>query len=50
MGIRAAIKFAYLRADAAYGGIAQLEEFRKALSAFRASGKPILAYTESLAN
>jgi len=45
-----AIKFAYLRADAASGGIAQLEEFRKALSAFRASGKPILAYTESPSN
>ena len=45
-----AIKFAYLRADSASGGIAQLEEFRKALSAFRASGKPILAYTENPSN
>ena len=45
-----AIKFVYLRADAASGGIAQMEELRAALSAFRASGKPILAYTESPSN
>ncbi|MBO4634637.1 MAG: signal peptide peptidase SppA [Bacteroidales bacterium] len=45
-----AIKFVYLRPDAATGGIAQLEEFRNALSAFRASGKPILAYTENPSN
>lgn len=45
-----AIKFVYLRADEASGGIAQLEEFRKALSDFRASGKPILAYTEAPSN
>lgn len=45
-----AIKFVYLRPDAATGGIAQLEEFRNALSAFRASGKPILAYSENPSN
>ena len=45
-----AIKFVYLRPDAATGGIAQLEEFRNALSSFRASGKPILAYTENPSN
>ena len=45
-----AIKFAYLRADAVSCGMAQMEEFRKALSDFRASGKPILAYTESPSN
>ena len=45
-----AIQFVFLRPDYASGGFAQIEEFRKALSAFRASGKPILAYTESPSN
>ena len=45
-----AIKFVYLRADAASAGVAQLEEFRKALAAFRNSGKPVLAYTEAPSN
>ncbi|MCR5561120.1 MAG: signal peptide peptidase SppA [Bacteroidales bacterium] len=45
-----AIKFVLLRADSASGGIAQLEEFRKALQAFRAFGKPVVAYTESPSN
>ena len=45
-----AIKFAYLRADAASAGVAQMEEFRKALAAFRNSGKPVLAYTEAPSN
>lgn len=45
-----AIKFVYLRADGASGGIAQLEEFRGALQAFRASGKPVVAYTEAPGN
>ena len=42
-----AIKFVFLRPDGAAGGISQIEEFRGALSAFRESGKPILAYTET---
>ena len=42
-----AIKFVFLRPDGASGGLSQLEELRGALSAFRDSGKPILAYTEA---
>ena len=45
-----AIKFVFLRADGASAGIAQLEEFRGALAAFRASGKPVVAYTEYPSN
>lgn len=45
-----AIRFVLLRPDAASGGVAQLEEFRKALEAFRSFGKPILAYTENPSN
>ena len=45
-----AIKFVFLRPDGALGGISQLEELRKALSAFRESGKPVLAYTETPGN
>ena len=44
------IRFVLLRPDAANGGVAQLEEFRKALEAFRSFGKPILAYTENPSN
>lgn len=45
-----AIKFVFLRPDGALGGMSQLEELRKALSAFRESGKPVLAYTEIPSN
>ena len=45
-----AIKFVFLRPDGALGGMSQLEELRKALSAFRESGKPVLAYTETPSN
>lgn len=45
-----AVQFVFLRPDEATGGIAQMEEFRKALSAFRSSGKPVLAYTEFPSN
>ena len=45
-----AIKFVFLRPDDALGGMSQLEELRKALSAFRESGKPVLAYTETPGN
>ena len=45
-----AIQFVYLRADGATAGISQLEEFRGALQAFRACGKPVVAYTEAPGN
>lgn len=45
-----AIKFVFLRPDGALGGMSQLEELRGALSAFRESGKPVLAYTETPGN
>ena len=45
-----AINFVYLRADEVSGGMAQLEEFRGALQAFRACGKPVVAYTEAPGN
>ena len=45
-----AIKFVFLRPDGAMGGLSQMEELRGALSAFRESGKPILAYTETPGN
>jgi len=41
------VKLILLRADEASGGFASLEEFRTALSKFRESGKPIIAYTEN---
>ena len=45
-----AVKFIYLTADGASGGIAQMEEFRQALANFRKSGKAIVAYTENPTN
>ena len=42
------IKYVLLRADQMSAGLAGLEEFRKSLVAFRESGKPIVAYTNSL--
>ena len=42
-----AVKYIYLKADGASGGIAQLQEFRKALANFRLSGKPVISYIES---
>ena len=45
-----AVKFIYLTADGASGGIAQMEEFRQALANFRTSGKAIVAYTENPTN
>lgn len=44
-----AIKFAYIRPDMA-GDITKIEEFRKAISEFRASGKPVIAYIETPTN
>lgn len=42
-----AVQYIYLKADGASGGIAQLQEFRKSLSDFRSSGKPVISYIES---
>ena len=42
-----AVKFIYMTPDAASGGIAQIEEFRKALQNFRASGKAVISYIEN---
>ena len=40
-----AVKFIYLKTDGVLASISQLEELRKALSNFRLSGKPVIAYT-----
>lgn len=45
-----AIKYIYMRPDAAMGGTAQIEEFRKALENFRNSGKAIVSYIENPTN
>ena len=42
-----AVKFIYLTPDMATGGLAQIEEFRKALGNFRTSGKAIVSYIEN---
>ena len=42
-----AVKFIYMKPDGASGGIAQIEEFRKALKNFRNSGKAIVSYIEN---
>lgn len=44
------ISYIYLKADGVAGGMAQLEEFRKALADFHDCGKPILAYMENPSN
>ncbi len=44
------IKFIYLRPDGVSGGIAEIEELRKALADFRLSGKAIVAFTENPSN
>ncbi len=44
------IRFIYLRPDGVSSGIAELEEFRKALADFRLSGKAIVAFTENPSN
>jgi len=45
-----AIKYVFLRPDAASGGVATMEEFRDALVRFRESGKPVVAYLENPGN
>ena len=42
-----AVKFIYMKPDGATAGMAQLEEFRKALKNFRNSGKAIVSYIEN---
>ena len=44
------IRFIYLRPDGISGGIAEIEELRKALADFRLSGKAIVAFTENPSN
>ena len=45
-----AIRYIYMKPDAASGGFAQIEEFRTALKNFRDSGKAIVSYIESPSN
>lgn len=41
-----AVKYIYIKADGASGGMAQLQELRKSLANFRMSGKPVISYIE----
>lgn len=41
------VKYAFLRVDGNLSDVTTIEEFRKALAAFRASGKAVVAFTES---
>lgn len=45
-----AIKYIYLKPDMVTGGMAEIEELRKALSDFRKSGKAVIAYMENPTN
>ena len=45
-----AVKYIYMKPDAATGGTAQLEEFRTALVNFRNSGKAVVSYMENPTN
>ncbi len=45
-----AVKYIYLKPDAAVAGTAQLEELRKALQKFRATGKAVVSYIENPTN
>ncbi|MCI5618842.1 MAG: signal peptide peptidase SppA [Rikenellaceae bacterium] len=42
-----AVKYIYIKADGASGGIATLQEFRKSLANFRSCGKAVISYIES---
>jgi protease-4 len=42
-----AVKYIYIKADGASGGLASLQELRKSLANFRLSGKPVVSYIES---
>ncbi len=41
-----AVKYIFIKADGASGGMAQLQELRKSLANFRMSGKPVISYIE----
>ena len=45
-----AVKYIFLKPDAVTGGIAQIEEFRKALENFRSQGKAVVSYMENPTN
>lgn len=45
-----AVSFIYMKPDGMLSGVAHLEEFRKALENFRASGKAIVSYIENPTN
>lgn len=45
-----AVKFIYMKPDAAMGGMAQIEELRTALKHFRESGKAVVSYIENPTN
>lgn len=42
-----AVQYIYIKADGASGGLAQMQEFRKALADFRNSGKAVVSYIEA---
>ena len=42
-----AVKYIFIKADGASGGMASLEELRKSLASFRLSGKPVVSYIEA---
>ena len=42
-----AVKYIYLKPDGVTGGIAQIEEIRKALKQFRKNGKAVVSYMEN---
>ena len=41
-----AVKYIYIKSDGASGGMAEIQELRKALANFRLSGKPVVSYME----
>ena len=45
-----AINYIYMKPDAVIGGMAQIEELRKALENFRMSGKAVISYIENPTN
>ena len=45
-----AIQYIFLKPDAVTGGMAQIEEFRKALANFRTCGKAVVSYIENPTN
>ena len=41
-----AVQYIYIKSDGASGGMAEIQELRKALANFRLSGKPVVSYME----